>query len=188
MKNKQQGFSIPLLILMLVVLGIGIGIGVFISTHQTDADKTVKSSTSSDTSETYGFVMPDDWNQMKCGEAGSETNPPYALLSPSSDGAADCDDRTNTILISDKRTASYDACRTDAEIAKYKESKPLSYYSCEVQTVAGVRVVVSTEDTGGLLMLNYDFEKASITYYADSNGVLSESNTVKEIAESVVFK
>ena len=41
MKNKQQGFSIPLLILMLVVLGIGIGIGVFISTHQTDADKTV---------------------------------------------------------------------------------------------------------------------------------------------------
>lgn len=193
MKKYQQGFSAVELILIIVVLGLVVAVGWLVYDRQDSKDTETNDESSSEveqkteqetTAQSASYQLPEGWLETTCDSVDSKA----VLASPNSDVALDCDDRTNSILVS-MYDAGKEACLSSTEVEQVAQNKPISGYECEEIVVDGVEVVKETADYGGGPTISYSFvgKPIIVAYYSDENGELSNAYAVDMLVQSVKF-
>lgn len=188
---NEKGFSAIEAILLLVIISLVGFVGYFVYNSQQKTNSTLD-----DTAKSQGeiqksenslptYVLPEAWSKLQCDSIDSTG----VVASPDNDKAVDCDDRTNTVFIY-VTSGSNDKCLTINEVEDIKKNKMVNSYDCEEITVNNVKVIKTIADYGGGLLVSYEFAENPqliVTYYASSDGTLTNSNLVEQLVQSVSY-
>lgn len=190
MKSNQKGFSGGELMAVLVIFGIIGATGFFVYNVQKKTNVSLNKSANSQSNPKKAeqtlpkYQLPEDWSEMKCNSSDTKAQ----LASPNADKAKSCDDRVNTVLISDGN--GIEECMTSTEVQDAKKMKPVSDYSCEEISINDTSVLKTSADFGGGPTISYRFQGAkpfNITYYSDEDGELNHASVVDKLAKSATF-